>query len=387
MAITRPNVSVQVVDNSFVIAGQENGSTHISGMYSPNGLLTIFGVTADRNIGYMTVENLNEWVSLLNGSTYGNTAGPGPTGAWKTEWYSAYNYLLYGGVLKIASNNYAFYDAAVALDSVFTAELTTSQVSFVTSTVAARDDLIGVVGCTFQGYTGGGSVPSSPTLAPTSVSSISENRIFAVGGEKSTLGWSNVNTPYDTFITVPLAADAAGCLARTDRDYQVWYSPAGLKRGRILNVVSLVKALTPTDQDSLYTSRVNPVIGIAGTGTYLFGDITREGTDTSTLTRINVVRCLNYIKKALKQTANSILFEFNDATTRSLFTNAANGFLNTIKEGRGLYDYKVVCDETNNPGSVIDANQFVADIYVKPTKSVNYVKLTITNLNTDAPLN
>ena len=194
------------------------------------------------------------------------------------------------------------------------------------------------------------------------------------------------NTGVTNYVTIPLASDAAGCFVRTDRDSQRWFSPAGTRRGRILNTVRLIKNPTATEQDNLYNAKVNSIIGIAGDGIYLFGDITREGTDTSTLTRVNVVRLINYIKKTLGRTANGVLFEVNDATTRSLFANAARGFLQNIKDGRGLYDFKVVCDETNNPAAILDSNQFVADIYIKPTKSINYVKVTITNLNTDAQI-
>jgi phage tail sheath protein FI len=147
-----------------------------------------------------------------------------------------------------------------------------------------------------------------------------------------------------------------------------------------------IKNPTATEQDNLYNNKINSIIGIAGDGVYLFGDITQEGTTTSTLTRVNVVRLINYIKRTLGRTANGVLFEVNDATTRALFSNAAIGFLQNIKDGRGLYDFKVVCDETNNPAAILDSNQFVADIYIKPTKSINYVKVTITNLNTDAQL-
>jgi len=104
------------------------------------------------------------------------------------------------------------------------------------------------------------------------------------------------------------------------------------------------------------------------------------------LTRVNVVRLINYIKRVLGNTARGVLFEVNDEITRSLFANAASGFLQTIKEGRGLFGYKVVCDSTNNTADIVDANQFVADIYIQPTKSINYVKITITNLNTSVQL-
>jgi phage tail sheath protein FI len=205
-----------------------------------------------------------------------------------------------------------------------------------------------------------------------------------VGGEKVALGLSN--TGVENYVDIPLAGDVAGCLVRTDREARPWFSPAGTRRGRILNVIRLKKNPTAAEQDALYNSEINSVIGIAGSGTYLFGDITKEGTATSTLTRINVVRLINYIKKTLGRTAFGVLFEVNDVITRSLFTNAARGFLQQIQDGRGLYGFKIVCDDSNNPGAIIDANQFVADVFIKPTKSINYVKLVITNVNTDAVL-
>ena len=380
---TRPKVTVTVVDNSFVVAGSEAQGAHISGMVSLTSpsLVDLFGVTADNQVGYMTIETIGDWVAKLNGTTYGGVTGSGPTGSWATDWYSAYNYLTYGGVLKIAESASTFYDAGIGLDSMFTAQLLETHNTAVSNIVSYRDDIIGIVGVTYDGYTGGATVPTTPTVYPTPTA---DNKLFAVGGEKVMLGLSN--TGVANYVTIPLASDAAGCFVRTDRESQRWFSPAGTRRGRILNTVRLIKNPTATEQDNLYNAKVNSIIGIAGDGIYLFGDITREGTTTSTLTRVNVVRLINYIKKTLGRTANGVLFEVNDASTRSLFANAAAGFLNNIKAGRGLYDFKVVCDESNNPAAILDSNQFVADIYIKPTKSINYVKVTITNLNTDAQL-
>jgi hypothetical protein len=381
---TRPKVTVSVVDNSFVVAGSEAQGAHISGMVSLTtpSLVDLFGVTADNEVGYMTVETIGDWVAKLNGTTWGGVTGAGPTGSWATDWYSAYNYLTYGGVLKIAETASTFYDASIGLDSMFTAQASTDHYSAVSTITSYRDDIIGIVGVTYTGYTGGGGVPTTPTVYPTLTNA--DNKLFAVGGEKVMLGISNTGTT--NYVTIPLAGDAAGCFVRTDRDSQRWFSPAGTRRGRILNTVRLIKNPTATEQDNLYNNKINSIIGIAGDGVYLFGDITQEGTTTSTLTRVNVVRLINYIKRTLGRTANGVLFEVNDATTRALFSNAAIGFLQNIKDGRGLYDFKVVCDETNNPAAILDSNQFVADIYIKPTKSINYVKVTITNLNTDAQL-
>jgi hypothetical protein len=381
---TRPKVTVSVVDNSFVVAGSEAQGAHISGMVSLTNpsLVELFGVTADKQVDYMTVETIGDWVAKLNGTTFGGVTGSGPTGSWATDWYSAYNYLTYGGVLKIAETTNVFYDAGIALDSMFTAQATSTHYTAVSNITSYRDDIIGIVGVTYDGYTGGSTVPTTPTVYPTLTNA--DNKIFAVGGEKVMLGISNNGST--NYVTIPLAGDAAGCFVRTDRDSQRWFSPAGTRRGRILNTIRLIKNPTAIEQDNLYNNKINSIIGIAGDGVYLFGDITQEGTTTSTLTRVNVVRLINYIKKVLGKTANGVLFEVNDATTRSLFANAATGFLQNIKDGRGLYDFKVVCDESNNPAAILDSNQFVADIYIKPTKSINYVKVTITNLNTDAQL-
>jgi len=381
---TRPNVQVSVVDNSFVIVGAEGASTHVSGMFSLTtpSLVDIFGTTAENNQGYMTVTSLGDWVSRLNGTTFGGVTGQGPTGGWKTDWYSAYNYLTYGGALNIAESATTFFDTSILLDSVFTSTLTQTQATAVENTVSDRGDLVGIIGVTYGGYTAGGTVPSGVTPFFTLAA---DSNLFAVGGEKVMLGLSN-STVGENFVTIPLASDAAGCFARTDRDANPWFSPAGTRRGRILNTVRLVKNPKNLEQDYLYTAKINSVIGVPGEGTFLFGDITQEGTASSSLTRINVVRLINYIKKVLGNTARTVLFEVNDSATRSLFGNAANGFLQTIKEGRGLFNYKVVCDETNNSTEIIDANQFVADIYIQPTKSINYVKITITNLNTSVQL-
>jgi len=381
---TRPKVTVTLVDNSFVVAGSEAQGTHISGMVSLTNpsLVDLFGVTQDNQVGYMTVETIGDWIAKLNGTTFGGTAGSGPTGSWATDWYSAYNYLTYGGVLKIAETASTFYDAGIGLDSMFTAQANLDHYTAVSAITSYRDDIIGIVGVTYTGYTGGSGVPTTPTVFPSLTNA--DNKLFAVGGEKVMLGISNTGTT--NYVTIPLASDAAGCFVRTDRDSQRWFSPAGTRRGRILNTVRLIKNPTATEQDNLYNNKINSIIGIAGDGVYLFGDITQEGTTTSTLTRVNVVRLINYIKRTLGRTANGVLFEVNDAITRSLFSNAAAGFLQNIKDGRGLYDFKVVCDESNNPAAILDSNQFVADIYIKPTKSINYVKVTITNLNTDAQL-
>jgi len=182
-----------------------------------------------------------------------------------------------------------------------------------------------------------------------------------------------------------MAPDVAGCIVRTDRDYYPWFSPAGSRRGRILNVLRLKRNLAPTEQDILYDAKINSVVTFTGEGTILYGDKTGD-VATSTLSRINVSRLFNYVKKALAPLARSILFEQNDAITRSRFKIAAEGFLDRIVGQRGITEYRVVCDESNNGPEVIEANYFVADVLIKPVTSINYVRITLTNKDLSSTL-
>jgi hypothetical protein len=389
----RPNVTVSVVDNSFIVATGEARGTHVSAMLSKTAtagenLVDVFGVTAEVNNGYMTLFSAGSWVSRLNGiSAYGGVSGSGPTGEWKNDWYAAYNYLLYGGTLRITNDLTNLYDENITLDSVFTASLSTEQADWVDDMCGQRTDLVGIVGVTYAGYEPTGTVgelTGETDISPAGVADFNRSNIMLVGGEKVSLGLSN--TGVDNYVDILLAGDAAGCMVRTDREAQRWFSPAGVRRGRVLNIIRLKKNPSATEQDNLYTAKINYMLGVPGSGTYLFGDITKETRETSTLTRINVVRLINYIKTTVGRTAQSVLFEINDDITRSLFSNATIGFLQDIQNGRGLYGFKVVCDASNNPATIIDSNQFVADLYIKPTKSINYVKIVITNVNTDAVL-
>ena len=160
---------------------------------------------------------------------------------------------------------------------------------------------------------------------------------------------------------------------------------AGARRGRILDVIKLAKELTDSEQDTLYDAGINPVVSFAGEGTLLFGDKTGAAA-TSTLSRINVARLFLYLKNIIGRAARTILFELNDSSTRNLFINAVTPVLRNIQGGRGITDYRVICDESNNTSDVIDANQFIADILIKPTKSVNFVRIRFTNKSESADL-
>ena len=178
----------------------------------------------------------------------------------------------------------------------------------------------------------------------------------------------------DVFRFVPLNGDIAGLAARTDLIADSWFSPAGFSRGVIRGAVKLAYNPTKTQRDTLYRARVNPVTTFPGQGTVLFGDKTALSAP-SAFDRINVRRLFITLEKAISTASKFQLFEFNDEFTRAQFRNLVEPFLRDVEGRRGITDFLVVCDETNNTGDVIDRNEFRADIFVKPTRSINFITL------------
>jgi hypothetical protein len=179
----------------------------------------------------------------------------------------------------------------------------------------------------------------------------------------------------DVYRYVPLNGDLAGLAARTDLLADSWYSPAGLNRGQIRGAVKLAFNPNKTQRDDLYRNRINPVVTFPGQGTILFGDKTGLATP-SAFDRINVRRLFITLEKAISTASKFQLFEFNDEFTRANFRNIVEPFLREVQGRRGVTDFLVVCDETNNTGDVIDRNEFVAEIFVKPARSINFITLS-----------
>ncbi len=188
-------------------------------------------------------------------------------------------------------------------------------------------------------------------------------------------GWKYQYDKYnDVYRWIPLNADVAGLCARTDSTNDPWFSPGGLNRGQIKNVVKLAYKPDKADRDNLYKKGVNPVVSFPGEGTVLFGDKTLLS-KPSAFDRINVRRLFIVLEKAIATASKYQLFEFNDAFTRAQFRNLVEPFLRDVQGRRGVIDFRVICDETNNTGEVIDRNEFVADIYIKPARSINFITL------------
>jgi hypothetical protein len=182
------------------------------------------------------------------------------------------------------------------------------------------------------------------------------------------------NKYQDNYIWIPACGHMAGLCANTDLIAEPWFSPAGFNRGQLRGVTKLALNPTQLERDDLYKERINPIVSFPGQGIVLFGDKTALK-KASAFDRINVRRLFNIVERSIKQYAKSQLFEINDEFTRSAFVASVEPFLRNIRGRRGITDYRIVCDATNNTAAVIDGNQFVGDIYIKPVKSINYISL------------
>ena len=178
----------------------------------------------------------------------------------------------------------------------------------------------------------------------------------------------------DNYCYIPACGHTAGIMARSDTERDAWFSPAGFNRGQVLGITKLSFNPNQAERDALYKKRVNPIVTFPGQGTILFGDKTLLSS-ASAFDRINVRRLFIVMEKAIATAAKFQLFEFNDAFTRAQFRATIEPFLRQVKGRRGIVDFQVVCDDTNNPQSVVDANQFQASIFVKPNRSINFITL------------
>jgi hypothetical protein len=179
----------------------------------------------------------------------------------------------------------------------------------------------------------------------------------------------------DVYRYVPCCGDVAGLCVQTSETLEDWYSPAGTQRGNLKGVVKLAYVPGKNDRDKLYQKRINPITSFPGQGVVLFGDKTALATP-SAFDRINVRRLFLAVERRVGSLAKNVLFELNDDATRATFSNAVNSYMSEVKAKRGVTDYLVVCDESNNTPDVIDRNEFVAEIYIKPARSINFITIT-----------
>ena len=429
--------TVEIVPNdTFIVVDAENSSDTVAAVFSTNcgptaspiSLLSVFGNDGEIEAGYILVTSLSDWidryVTAYTGRTYTDNVvidgidapysgvdvgGPcvglasasggdcfnGATGELARHWWGVHNYLQYGGVCvvggeyrsggitwSISSNPLTDKTKLTMVDVVFALDHGLTQANVVYNTVFGRNrDCVGILG-TIGSLSGfgepvDGQGGQTSTIEPAKQFGTTYAHFgICVMGNKEHFGLENASLD---IISTPLMADMAGCIARTDREQNPWFSPAGLARGRILNVLRVPDQPSETNQGILQTNNVNFALTLNGQGTFFFSDRTMSDVSGDPLRFINVIRLYLYLNKVINPIAKQYLFEFNNADTRAAFRAAVSAILDSVEGEGGITDYSVVCDETNNTQAIIDNNDFVVDITLRPSRSIAKLTLRFTN--------
>jgi len=239
--------------------------------------------------------------------------------------------------------------------------------NFITAQATARKDAVGFVSPERAATVNAAAPATTVATWRTAITSSS----YGFADSTSLYVYDKYN---DVYRWISAAGSMAGLSANADLVADAWFSPAGFTRGNVRNVTKLAWNPNQAERDALYKTGVNPIVTFPGQGTVLFGDKTLQS-KPSAFDRINVRRLFIVLEKAVSAASKASLFEFNDEFTRAQFRNMVEPFLRDVKGRRGITDFKVVCDGTNNTGNIIDTNKFVADIYIKPARSINYITL------------
>ena len=258
-------------------------------------------------------------------------------------------------------------------------EETVGKANKLISIASDRKDCIAVVGPSKSDVLSGSGVAPVPLVN----SDTQTSNILATCNQYTSSSYAVIDSGYkyifdrfnNKFRYIPTNSDVAGMMARTSQNSFPWFSPAGADRGVVNNAVKLAYNPSQAQRDLLYTKRINPVVAFPGQGIILFGDKTALAY-TSAFDRINVRRLFLNVETAIERAARAQLFEFNDDITRANFVNIVEPFLRDVQAKRGITDFLVVCDESNNTADIIDANEFRADIFIKPARSINFIGLT-----------
>lgn len=402
-------------------------STNVAAAGSTLSILSFFGTSGELSDGYITVSTLSDWVNRYTEKYSGKTSSDnivlprnkinqpirnttlpdctavtfgrpcylGLTGPLSTHWWGVHNYLQYGGSCIISGAFGSTYDYNSVnpladkikipnLDVIFALEHSLTGASAVYFTVFGRNlDCIGIMGACGSVSGFGEPVNGIGGQTCTYVPFLSFGDTYAhyavvVGGNKEHFG---LETDSLDVITTPLMADFAGCMARTDREAYPWWSPAGAKRGRILNVLRIPDQLTIFCQNNVKIRNVNYALTVPPQGTYFVTDKTLNTDETSSLETVDVSRLYLYLIKTINPLADKYLFEVNNNSTRTAFTSDVSSILDGVLGQQGILKYEIICDETNNTESVIRAGQFVADIKVWPTRGIYNMTISFTNSN------
>jgi len=381
---TLDEMHIVVVDKLGYFTGTAGTVLETYGFVSAASDATINGVS---NYYKQVIFNNSKYVYVMDPVDYATTSTTwGTTAAGKTfgNPVTIQVVTLAGGVTTAPTdgNLQSAYDLfvnkeAVDISLVLTGGHSVTVQQYVIDNVAiSRADCVAFVSPRYVDVVNQGG--SESTNITNWLSSLSRSSSYVVADS----GWKYQLDKYNNvYRWIPLNADIAGLCVNTDTVRDPWFSPAGLNRGAIKNCVKLAWNPTKTFRDALYKQGVNPVVSMPGQGTVLFGDKTLLA-KPSAFDRINVRRLFIVLEKAIAQAAKFSLFELNDEFTRAQFVALVVPFLRDIQGRRGITDFKVVCDSTNNTAQVIDSNQFVGDIYIKPARSINYIQLNFVAVGT-----
>jgi hypothetical protein len=382
-AIQGDEIHILVVDKNGLFTGVANtvlekyqGLSKIKDAQGPDGATNYYKEVLWKKSRY--VYNLG--IPSSNISGWGNTVASGPT--FTAEANTPNNSILTGGADGIitAANTITALglftnSEQIDISLVMTADASNVVTNYAISSIGeARKDCV---------------IFASPPLANVQDVSGQATSIVNYAANYTRSSYAVIDSGYkymydkynDIYRWIPLNGDIAGLCAKTDNLRDPWWSPAGLQRGVVKNVVKLAFNPNKVDRDTLYKAGINSVVAFPAEGTILFGDKTFLNY-TSAFDRINVRRLFIVLEKSISRAARASLFEFNDTFTRSQFVSLVEPFLRTIKGRRGITDYKVVCDATNNTPNIVDANQFVGDIYIKPARSINFIQLNFVAVRT-----
>jgi hypothetical protein len=330
------------------------------------------------------VSNGSEWIRWMdheNGTNWGGNTATSYTGSTNSP-VAPVSYRLAGGsdglaptdTQKIAAFNIFANKANIAINLMPMGAVSATVINTVVADIAEqRKDTMVCVS------------PEYSDVVNQAGSEVTNITSFADTVSKSTYVVFDSNWKYqydkynDTYVYVPCNADTAGVMARTDFNLAPWNSPAGYTKGTFLNVTKLAWNPNEAERDLLYKVSINPIFSQTGKGTVLFGDKTFVLRGTS-FNRINVRRLFIELQKTIGDYAGNVLFDENNQATRTGFINTIEPYLRDVQAQRGITDFRIVCDETNNPDSVVNANEFICDIYVRPTSSVNFIQLNFVSV-------
>ena len=398
-----PSVTINISDESFLVEDSDTVSDDfLAGLVlSDINLVYALGSCADVNNNYFETDSTDLYARLSspqgNGAGFlfegfggsagtcgayypgitaggtGATAGQirwpnGPVGAWAGNFQTASASTSYGTKMVVGISTSAPFTSSNShdLDAIFAVDTTAD--AYLDDIMTNRDN-----DCFAVKH-----ISSVDASEPTG----DEFDIFVYGSKYSLPLGSNPDTITNdsAYNEIRLTADVIGCLARTFRVAHPWFSPAGMNRGQIKNVLKLKDPPTATQATNLYNNKINPVLSFPGEGVVLFGN--KTGADsTSLLSKIEISSLFIYLKKKIGIIARRVLFEQNTPSTRQSFINQATSLLESVRTRSGITEYSIICDETNNPPEVVATGNFVASIFVKPARCIETLEITFTNKN------